>query len=110
MPSKSLKNQGGTCAKKGGSQLQWTKIGGKRKTLRKTYRKSKRGGNQQQGEYNENNENYQFKGGKTCDGYCVSCKQKRSMKDCKDKKTKNGRNMVAGVCEKCGTKMAKFVK
>uniref|UniRef100_A0A6C0AV94 DUF5679 domain-containing protein n=1 Tax=viral metagenome TaxID=1070528 RepID=A0A6C0AV94_9ZZZZ len=43
-------------------------------------------------------------------GYCVKCKEKRTMKDTKKIKTKNGRNALSGVCEKCGTKMMKFVK
>lgn len=127
MPSKSSKKQGGTCLKKGGnSQLQGSKFGGKRKTLRKTYRKRggqqqnvevHEGGQQQNDELNEGGqlqEKQQYEndmsGGRKCNGYCVSCKRKSTMKNCKNKKTKNGRNMVAGVCVKCGTKMAKFVK
>ena len=43
-------------------------------------------------------------------GYCVKCKEKRIMKDTKKVQTKNGRNALSGVCEKCGTKMMKFVK
>ena len=43
-------------------------------------------------------------------GYCVKCKEKRTMKSTKKVQTKNGRNALSGVCEKCGTKMMKFVK
>jgi hypothetical protein len=43
-------------------------------------------------------------------GYCVKCKEKRTMKDTKKVQTKNGRNALSGVCENCGTKMMKFVK
>ena len=43
-------------------------------------------------------------------GYCVKCKEKRTMKSTKKVQTKNKRNALSGVCEKCGTKMMKFVK
>lgn len=43
-------------------------------------------------------------------GYCVKCKEKRTMNDSKKVQTKNGRNALSGVCAKCGTKMMKFVK
>lgn len=43
-------------------------------------------------------------------GYCVKCKEKRTMKHTKKVQTKNGRNALSGVCENCGTKMMKFVK
>jgi hypothetical protein len=71
------------------------------------YENQEKGGQQQQ--QNDEGEG-PMSGGKKCTGYCVSCKNKRSMKSCKNKKTKNGRNMVVGVCASCGTKMAKFVK
>jgi hypothetical protein len=103
--------RGGTCTKNGGNSLQGSKYGGKNT-------RSKRGGQQQQQQENDYGEpsmgkqqqKNTIKGGKECNGYCVKCKQKRGMEDCKDKKTKNGRNMISGVCQKCGTKMAKFVK
>lgn len=46
-----------------------------------------------------------------CDkAYCVKCKKKNTpMINCKNATSKNGRNMVKGVCKKCGTKMNKFV-
>ena len=48
---------------------------------------------------------------KACEeGYCVKCKDKRGMTGCKKSKSKNGRNMIKGKCEKCGTSMCKFVK
>ena len=42
--------------------------------------------------------------------YCVKCKARRVMKDAVQVTTKNGRHMKKGICSKCGTKMAKFVK
>ena len=42
-------------------------------------------------------------------GFCVSCKDSRHMKETLQKVAKNGRNMVQGVCDECGTKMSKFV-
>lgn len=43
------------------------------------------------------------------EGYCVSCKAQREMKDAKQELTKNGRQMLKGSCHTCGTKMCKFV-
>jgi len=37
--------------------------------------------------------------------YCVKCKAKKTMKDAKEIKMKNGRPAVTGVCPTCGTKM-----
>ena len=42
--------------------------------------------------------------------YCVKCKEKTEMKSEKKLKSKNGRNMIQGVCSKCGTKMSIFTK
>jgi len=42
-------------------------------------------------------------------GYCVKCKQKREMKKLTKKKM-GGKLLVKGVCGKCGTNMAAFVK
>ena len=42
--------------------------------------------------------------------YCVKCKARRVMKDVHEATTANGRHMKKGICSKCGTKMAKFVK
>jgi hypothetical protein len=44
------------------------------------------------------------------EAYCVRCKAKQQMKDEEKATTKNGRNMLKGICTKCGTKMCKFVK
>lgn len=41
--------------------------------------------------------------------YCVKCKEKRCMENAEKKESKNGRNMIQGTCNKCGTKMTKFV-
>lgn len=43
-------------------------------------------------------------------GYCVKCKAKRTMLSCKNATSKNGRNMIKGVCKNCGTKMNVFTK
>jgi hypothetical protein len=42
-------------------------------------------------------------------GYCVKEKATREMKDVKFEKASNGRTMAKGICEKCGTKMNKFL-
>ena len=42
--------------------------------------------------------------------YCVKCKVKKEMKNEKKVKSKSGRNMVQGICSKCGTKMNVFTK
>ena len=41
--------------------------------------------------------------------YCVKCRDKRTMVDAKETKTKSGRLMMKGKCEKCGTVMCKFM-
>jgi len=43
------------------------------------------------------------------EGYCVKCKAKSGMKDTKVETTKNGRNMMKGICVKCGTKMCRIL-
>ncbi len=42
------------------------------------------------------------------DGYCMHCKQARTMKDAKEVKMKNGKMAMSGVCSVCGTKMFKI--
>jgi len=42
-------------------------------------------------------------------GYCVKCRKMEEMKDCKEKKTSNGRTMMQGPCKKCGTTISKFM-
>jgi len=42
--------------------------------------------------------------------YCVKCKVMKEMKSEKKVKSKSGRNMVQGVCPKCGTRMNIFTK
>lgn len=44
------------------------------------------------------------------EGHCFSCKAVRVMVNPKTKTTSNGRTMVQGKCEKCGTTISKFVK
>jgi beta-1,2-mannobiose phosphorylase / 1,2-beta-oligomannan phosphorylase len=43
-------------------------------------------------------------------GYCVKCRQRRSIKYACRVVLKNMRDAVTGVCSDCGTKMTKFVK
>ena len=43
------------------------------------------------------------------EAYCVKCKHARSMDGGKLQKTSNGRHMMCGKCETCGTKMCKFL-
>ena len=43
-------------------------------------------------------------------GYCVKCKAKgQEMNNCKFFRNNNGSVRVAGVCQKCGTKMNTFM-
>jgi hypothetical protein len=44
------------------------------------------------------------------EAYCVKCKKKQEIKDGKQKKMKNGRNCMQGICPKCGTKMTRIMK
>jgi len=43
------------------------------------------------------------------EGYCVKCRTKRQVKDGEVKETHNGRQMVQGVSQKCGTKVTRFL-
>lgn len=43
------------------------------------------------------------------EGYCVMCKCKQTMNQAHEKKTSNGRTMMSGNCNKCGTKMNVFI-
>lgn len=42
-------------------------------------------------------------------GYCVVCKAKGNMNNCNFFRNPNGSVRVAGVCQKCGTKMNTFM-
>lgn len=42
--------------------------------------------------------------------YCVKCKEKTKTVDAEKKKSKNNRNMIQGICKRCGTKKTTFVK
>ncbi len=42
-------------------------------------------------------------------GYCVKCKDKRTMVDAEEVKMKNGRPAMKGKCEKCGCGMYKIL-
>ena len=43
------------------------------------------------------------------DGYCLKCKETRTIKDLTYTKTANGRTMAKGVCPTCGTTINKFL-
>lgn len=42
-------------------------------------------------------------------GYCVKCKAVRKMLEAKEMTMKNGRKMMKGKCEKCGTTMCRIL-
>jgi hypothetical protein len=42
------------------------------------------------------------------EGYCVKCRQKRSIKNGKVEKTKSGRSAAKGSCPVCGTTVTRF--
>lgn len=42
-------------------------------------------------------------------GYCVKCKSVRKMLEAKEVTMKNGRKMMKGKCEKCGTTMCRIL-
>lgn len=43
------------------------------------------------------------------EGYCVKCREKRSIKDATVEKTKSGRHMAKGKCPVCGTTVTRFL-
>lgn len=43
------------------------------------------------------------------EGYCVKCRQKRTIKQGKVEKTAKGRTMVKGTCPVCGTTVTRFL-
>lgn len=43
------------------------------------------------------------------EGYCVKCRQKRSIKNATVEKTSSGRPMAKGICPVCGTKVTRFL-
>ena len=45
----------------------------------------------------------------TTEGYCVKCKVRRSMKDEKRVRAKDGRSGISGICTVCGGKMFQMV-
>lgn len=42
--------------------------------------------------------------------YCVKCKTKTLTKDIEKSVSKNGRPMLKGICDVCGSKKSSFVK
>ncbi len=43
------------------------------------------------------------------EGYCVKCREKRTITDGKVGKTAKGRPMAKGTCPVCGTKVTRFL-
>lgn len=43
------------------------------------------------------------------DARCMRCKVQVPIKEERIIKTKNGRNMLTGLCPRCGTRLSKFV-
>lgn len=43
------------------------------------------------------------------EGYCVKCRQKRSIKNGTVEKTQSGRHAAKGTCPVCGTKVTRFI-
>ncbi len=42
-------------------------------------------------------------------GYCVKCREKRTVKDANEVTTKTGRRMAKGPCPVCGTTVNRFL-
>jgi hypothetical protein len=42
-------------------------------------------------------------------GYCVKCREKRSITDGKVTETSKGRPMAKGTCPECGTTVTRFL-
>jgi len=43
------------------------------------------------------------------EGYCVKCREKRTVTDGKVETTEKGRRMAKGTCPVCGTKVNRFL-
>ena len=43
------------------------------------------------------------------EGYCVKCREKRTIAEGEVKETANGRRMAQGTCPECGTKVTRFL-
>ena len=43
------------------------------------------------------------------EGYCVKCREKRTITDGKVEMTSKGRPMARGTCPKCGTTVTRFL-
>lgn len=43
------------------------------------------------------------------EGYCVKCRQKRTIKNARIETTKSGRKMAKGTCPVCGTTVTRFM-
>jgi hypothetical protein len=43
------------------------------------------------------------------EGYCIKCRQKRSIKNATVETTSNGRRIAKGICPVCGTKVTRFI-
>ncbi|WP_199769298.1 DUF5679 domain-containing protein [Flavivirga eckloniae] len=43
------------------------------------------------------------------EGYCVKCKEKKTIKDANEVAMKNGRKAMKGSCSTCGTSMFRIL-
>ena len=43
------------------------------------------------------------------EGYCVKCREKRTIKDGRVEKTAKGRPIAKGACPECGTTVTRFL-
>jgi hypothetical protein len=43
------------------------------------------------------------------EGYCVKCRQKRTIQNGKVETSESGRRMAKGTCPVCGTKVTRFL-
>jgi hypothetical protein len=115
MPRKSVKRSrrgGGSCGKQ-------VLPGGKRKSSRKSSRKSRKSSKKSVKRVSSSgNKCKDTLSNPQLTALCMKCfigsnkrvkQSKVSLKGRRCKKTKNGRDMILGFCEKCGGKMAKLL-
>lgn len=43
------------------------------------------------------------------EGYCVKCREKRTIKNGRVEKSESGRRMAKGTCPVCGTNVTRFL-
>ena len=109
MPSKSVK-QGGSCGK--------PLPGGKRKSSNKSRKSSNKSRKSVKSVKSDGNKCKIALSDPNLTALCMKCfrgsnkrvkQSKVSVKGRRCKKTKNGRDMILGMCEKCGGNMAKLL-